>query len=115
MDFYTDWCKWCKVLDEKTYPDPKVQELLVKHFVFVKFNPENSVSYSVNGKQVDGQGVSQSFDVQGFPTTCFLDKEGNVVGTFSGFVPPETYVKILNFVINGDFKKQSLDNFVNGM
>ena len=24
VDVYTDWCEWCKVLDTKTYTDPKV-------------------------------------------------------------------------------------------
>jgi thioredoxin-related protein len=115
VDFYTDWCKWCKVLDEKTYPDPKVQELLTKHFVFVKYNPENVISYDFNGTKADGQEVAKSFNVTGYPTTCFIDKDGYVVGTFAGFVPPETYVKILTFVTNGGYKKQPLDQYIQGL
>src|SRR5690348_13459527 len=24
IDVYTDWCGWCKVMDKKTFSDPKV-------------------------------------------------------------------------------------------
>ena len=26
IDCYTDWCGWCKVMDKKTFSDPKIIE-----------------------------------------------------------------------------------------
>ena len=33
IDFYTSWCRWCKVMDEKTFSDPEVQSYLAEYFV----------------------------------------------------------------------------------
>jgi thioredoxin-related protein len=116
VDFYTDWCHWCKVLDQKTYPDPAVQAAFAKDFVLAKVNPEkDNGPYQYKGKSYSGADLAREFNVQGFPTSAFLDKDGNVCGQFSGYVPPEAYVRILSFIANGDYKKQSLDQFINGM
>ncbi len=115
VDFYTDWCKWCKVLDEKTYPDPAVQAIFAKSFALAKVNPEKDGSYQYKGKTYSNADLAKEFNVQGFPTSVFLDKDGNVCGSFAGYVPPESYVKILTFIANGDYKKQSLDQFINGL
>ncbi|MFN3667521.1 MAG: DUF255 domain-containing protein, partial [Sediminibacterium sp.] len=28
IDLYTDWCGWCKVMDKRTYKNPKVVQYL---------------------------------------------------------------------------------------
>ena len=40
VDIYTDWCSWCKKMDEEVYSDPKVKEYLTKYFVIIKLNAE---------------------------------------------------------------------------
>ena len=115
VDFYTDWCHWCKVLDAKTYPDPAVQAAFAKSFVLAKVNPEKEGSFQYKGKTYSSADLAKEFNVQGYPTSVFLDKDGNVCGSFAGYVPPESYIKILNFIANGDYKKQSLDDFIKGL
>jgi len=33
IDVYTDWCGWCKVMDNKTYTDSQVIQTLAKDYV----------------------------------------------------------------------------------
>lgn len=40
IDFYTDWCGWCKKMDASTFKDPSVVEYVNKNFYAVKFNAE---------------------------------------------------------------------------
>jgi len=40
IDVYTDWCKWCKVMDEKTFKDQSTISFLQENFHLVKFNAE---------------------------------------------------------------------------
>ena len=43
IDFYTEWCHWCKKLDSDTYSDPKVNEASQK-FICVKIDAEKEPS-----------------------------------------------------------------------
>ena len=51
VDVYTDWCKWCKVMDEKTFSDPEVSRFLEENFHLVKFNAEQKEAIKFNGKK----------------------------------------------------------------
>ncbi|MFW6366978.1 MAG: thioredoxin family protein, partial [Spirochaetota bacterium] len=32
VDFYADWCSWCKVMDEKTFSNPGIRKILKDKF-----------------------------------------------------------------------------------
>ncbi len=115
VDFYTDWCKWCKVLDQKTYADPSVRAITDKQFVLAKVNPEKEGSYQYLDRTMTNADLAREFKVQGFPTTVYLDQDGAFCGSFAGFVPPEPYVRILNFIVSGEYRQQSLDSFISGL
>src|SRR6187431_1530392 len=50
VDIYTDWCGWCKRMDNSTYKDPKVVEYINKNFYAVKFNAETKNEITFQGK-----------------------------------------------------------------
>jgi len=76
VDFYTDWCGWCKKLDADTYPNPKVVKLS-EQFVPVHVNAEK-----------EGVDQAKKYGVTGYPTILFLDGDGNVVSKVVGYLPP---------------------------
>ena len=51
IDLYTDWCGWCKVMDKRTYKNPKVIEYLNRHFYAVKLDAEAKAPYTWMGRQ----------------------------------------------------------------
>ena len=79
VDFYTDWCHWCKVLDDKVYTDPGVI-LASKRFVNVKLNAEK-----------EGRASARSLRVKGFPTVFFLKADGTAVSSIEGFLPASEF------------------------
>ncbi len=115
VDFYTEWCKWCKVLDEKTYPDPAVKKIMDESFVFEKYNPEEAPSFTHEGKKYGGMDVAKAFRIRGFPTILFMEKDGTVIGSVPGFVPPEIFVKVLGFMTSGQYKDRKFDDFLNSL
>ncbi len=40
IDIYTNWCYWCKIMDKKTYANPKVIAYINDHFYAVKLDAE---------------------------------------------------------------------------
>ncbi|MCB0628568.1 MAG: DUF255 domain-containing protein [Lewinella sp.] len=51
VDVYTDWCKWCKVMDEQTFSDPQVADYINEHFYAVKLNAENEEPIMFRGQE----------------------------------------------------------------
>ncbi len=88
VDFYTDWCRWCKVLDTVTYIDPLVVELS-KSVVFAKVNAE-----------VDTV-AAKSNSVRGYPSILLFDSEGKEIDRIVGYLPGPEFVETINNYING--------------
>jgi thioredoxin-related protein len=55
VDVYTDWCGWCKVMDQKTFTDPELIKYLNENFYAVKFNAEQKEPIMFKGTQFDWQ------------------------------------------------------------
>jgi thioredoxin-related protein len=86
VDFYTDWCGWCKKLDSDTYSNPKVSSLSEK-FVCVKINAEKDPS------------LAEKCNVSGYPTILFLDGNGKVLSRIPGFLPADQFYNEMNKVL----------------
>ncbi|MDE2127959.1 MAG: thioredoxin family protein [Armatimonadetes bacterium] len=81
IDFYTDWCVWCKKLDKDTYPDPSVVKA-ASQFVPLKLNAEK-----------DGKEQAQTYHVTGYPTIVFVDADGKMAGELVGYEPAAQFAK----------------------
>jgi thioredoxin-related protein len=111
IDFYTDWCGWCKKLDKETYAAPEIQKRLKEGWVGVKVNPEDeSKKGTLNGKVMSYAEIAYIFKVRGYPTIIFLDKEGNLVNLNAAinFVPREPFGPLLDYVRYELYKKNIL-------
>ncbi len=66
IDFYTDWCKICKIMDAEAYVDASVVEKTQK-FVMVKVNAEQRTDLVLR------------FKITGYPTLIWLDTDGKIL------------------------------------
>ncbi len=81
VDAYTDWCGWCKVMDEKTYSQKSVINLIEADFVAIKLNPEKEGTYAYNGVDYNGKNLISALSYNkfsGYPTTFFVFPSKNV-------------------------------------
>ena len=88
VDVYTDWCGWCKRMDEVIYADANVVGLS-RQEIFLKLNAED-------GGQ--GQQFAREMGVRGYPTTVVLDSRGRKLNLARGFI--ESPQKFIKFVEN---------------
>jgi thiol:disulfide interchange protein len=63
--FYTDWCSYCRTLDEQYLSDPSVHRALQRTIV-VRINPE----YGVEERQ-----IAEGYGVTGYPAFLIMDHE----------------------------------------
>jgi len=95
VDFYTDWCGYCKKLDREVFPNAKVIQA-ARRFVPVKLNAEK-----------EGRAAALRYKVRSFPTILFLDGKGNAIAVIPGFVPAKEFVTGLAEVRAIHRKKQA--------
>ena len=82
VNFYADWCVWCKRLESTTLRDAKVASVLQNKVV--------PLSLNVDG---DGKELSNEYEVDGLPTIVVLDAGGQEIGRISGYMPPDSFLE----------------------
>ena len=70
------WCHWCHVMDETTYSDPAVIDLVRDEYVPIRV--DNDLRPDIN----------QRYNMGGWPTTAFLTPAGDIL-TGATYIPPD--------------------------
>ncbi|MBI3135433.1 MAG: DUF255 domain-containing protein [Bacteroidetes bacterium] len=106
IDVYTDWCGWCKKMDQSTFQDSGVVAYMSEHFYAVKMNAESKdpIAYKevlyeykmFNGKGYNELAVNLLGGKMSFPSFVVLSKKEAKLGTIVGFQKPSELLQILN-------------------
>lgn len=71
------WCHWCHVMDETSYSDHAVIDLVNDRFVPVRVDSDRNPD------------INRRYNQGGWPTTAFLDDKGTLLAGAT-YLPPET-------------------------
>lgn len=119
IDLYTDWCGWCKVMDNKTYTNAKLAAYINKNYYAVKYNAESEDSVSFNKKifrfseefKSNEFALYLTFGRLEFPTTVFLSTIDARPAPLSGYLKPGEMEAPLKFFGEGAHSKQTFIAF----
>ncbi len=111
VDVYADWCKWCKKLDADVYTDPALMSYLEHHFILVKLNAESTAEFFYNGQQTTEQAWARAFGIKGLPTILFLDGDGKLVHSWSGYLGAPGFLTRAKFVAEEQYETMSWEEF----
>jgi thiol-disulfide isomerase/thioredoxin len=88
VDFYTDWCYWCKVLEKKTFSDPVIKEKIKERFILIRLNAEKQ----------DGIELAKRYGIHSYPLCMFINPDKRVVSMVAGYAKPDYYGTLLDSV-----------------
>lgn len=91
VDFYTTWCKPCKMLDRDVFNSDEFKNLQPQ-FVAVKINAEKG----------EGVDLSKKYNVTSYPNVIFLDPQGNEIERIMSYRPKEEYLKEVRRILEGE-------------
>ena len=107
IDVFTDWCGWCKRMDESTFVNPEVAQYLNDNYYAVKFNAEQQQDIIFNNKtyHFKKNGARGYHELAAellnnrlsFPTVVFLDESMNLIQPIPGYLEAPKMETILNY------------------
>jgi thioredoxin-related protein/outer membrane protein assembly factor BamD (BamD/ComL family) len=87
LDFGTQNCFWCRKLDEITFRDPTVLQLLNDKFIPLKIDGERETQ------------LTHKLGIQVYPTIILAAPEGKILATLKGFQDVANFTDILQRVL----------------
>ena len=121
IDVYTDWCVWCKRMDEMTFSHPVIVAYINRHYYPVKLNAESKENITFRGQVfkyvANGTGGYNELAAGllngrlSFPSIVYLNEKLELLGTVPGYRSPEDMEPLLNYIAEDKFISQSLEEY----
>lgn len=99
LNFYADWCRYCKMMDQNTFRDKKVVSYLNENFVPVRVDSDKDLK------------VSREYNVQGLPVSWFISEDGENIGAQPGYIPPDMMLPLLKYIETDSYKSMNFERF----
>jgi thiol-disulfide isomerase/thioredoxin len=92
LDFYASWCMPCKWMDETTFKDKEVINIVSSKYIALKVNIDD----------LDGFDIKAKYDVRFLPTILVFNKNGKMVERVEETLSPSKMRNLLNQVSRPD-------------
>ncbi|MEW5676643.1 thioredoxin family protein [Flavobacterium enshiense] len=105
---HTSWCKYCKMMENSTFKNPEVVQLLNDNFYFVALDAEQKTPITFKSKTFKFKPKGQNTGVHElaeelatvdgsitYPTFSILDKNNSIVLQISEFTDAKTMITLL--------------------
>ena len=122
IDFYTDWCGWCKHMDKTTYEDPGVVSFVNRYFYPVKVNAESAdtlifrdkVYAPVNNgnRSVSSLALEMLGGKLSYPTTVFLSDPEKINLIVPGYIDVLKMQGFLVYFSENAYRSTDVNHFL---
>lgn len=91
VNFYAEWCVWCKQLETVTFRDQKVAAMLAENVV--------PLNIDIDGDVAD---IVRDHRIQAPPTIVLFSQGGEELGRIPGYLPPSSFLIVVEKILRGE-------------
>jgi len=110
VDVYTEWCGWCKRLDQATFSDKRVADYMNKNYYAIKFDAQHPNPIKLGGKEYANprfdaskpkrarnatHQLAQKYGARSYPTVLFLNEKMDLMQAVPGYRDADGFLPIL--------------------
>lgn len=121
IDVYTDWCGWCKKMDNETFINSVIAKYVNEKFYAVKFNAEQKEDIVIGDQTYKfvPQGNRGYHELaaalmnnrMSYPTIVYLDENMTMIQPIPGYQTPVTLEPIIKFIGSDAYKTTKWEDF----
>lgn len=122
VDVYTDWCGWCKRMDQTTFQDDIVKKIMNKYYYSVKLDAEDTRDITIGGTTYKNPNPGQRRSSHQFaaallngrmsyPSFVILDENFKAITIIPGYIEAREFEKILWYFTSNDYTKYSYEKY----
>ena len=108
-------CIYCKQLEKDLRENQQLKEK-IHSLDFFRLNYESNakVSYRLLGQEgiTTENNLARTLGVNSFPHIFFYTKDGDIVLSLPGYVPPKTLSCIIDYVSNKEYERRKLQDYL---
>lgn len=122
IDIYTDWCGWCKRMDQTTYKNDVLVQYINKNFHTVKLDGEEkkditfkdyTFKFKPNGRRGYNEFAAVLMNGKlSYPTTIFMNAELQLLDRVPGYLNEKIMEQVVSYFATEKYKSESWDDFV---
>jgi len=124
IDVFTEWCGWCKRMDQTTFLDKEVVEYMNENFYAVKFDAEQSDTIVFAGYTFVNQGGMNGRKgthqlaaalLQGklsYPSYVFMNEKNQLLTVAPGYMEAVNFIPVLKYLGTDSYLKMTFDEFI---
>lgn len=119
---YTDWCGWCKKMQNNTLSNASVIDYVNKNFNAVRLNGEAKETIQFKGKDYkfvqNGQRGFNELPAMllkgrlGYPAIVILDEQLEPIQVLPGYKDEKMFPVILEYYASNEYKTANMEDFI---
>ena len=124
IDVYTDWCGWCKRMDQTTFINKEVVDYMNENYYAVKLDAEMSdtivfggYTYINEGGMNGRKGTHQlaAALLQGrlsYPSYVFMNEKNQLLTVAPGYMESKDFMPILKYFGTNAYLNQTFKDYI---
>ena len=124
IDVFTDWCGWCKKMDQTTFLNKEVIDYMNENYYAVKLDAEMNDTIVFGGYTYINQGGNNGRKgthqlaaalLQGrlsYPSYVFMNEKTQLITVAPGYMEAKNLLPILKYISTDAYLNQSYNDFI---